>query len=144
MITSISMPRTADIKKYVDCDIQINGGELMPFTALPDDAQGAEIYRQALAGKYGEIAISPSTNHRWDGRQWSPIPQSNLTEIAEGEKARKFTLANAEIAPLQDAQELGIATDQEVKKLAAWKKYRVMLNRIDTSSAPHIDWPVAP
>ncbi|EOZ2641109.1 tail fiber assembly protein, partial [Escherichia coli] len=26
----------------------------------------------------------------------------------------------------------------------AWKKYRVLLNRIDTSTAPDIDWPTIP
>ncbi|MXE05818.1 tail fiber assembly protein, partial [Escherichia coli] len=29
-------------------------------------------------------------------------------------------------------------------KLAAWKKYRVLLNRIDTSTAPDIVWPEIP
>ncbi|OKT75363.1 phage tail protein, partial [Escherichia coli] len=26
--------------------------------------------------------------------------------------------------------------------LEAWKKYRVLLNRVDTSTAPDIEWPV--
>ncbi|EKS5109754.1 tail fiber assembly protein, partial [Escherichia coli] len=25
-----------------------------------------------------------------------------------------------------------------------WKKYRVLLNRVDTSTAPDIEWPAAP
>ncbi|HHI0038141.1 tail fiber assembly protein, partial [Escherichia coli] len=28
--------------------------------------------------------------------------------------------------------------------LAAWKKYRVLLNRVDTSTAPDIEWPATP
>ncbi|MGS6301058.1 MULTISPECIES: tail fiber assembly protein, partial [Enterobacter] len=28
--------------------------------------------------------------------------------------------------------------------LTEWKKYRVLLNRVDTSKAPDIDWPVPP
>ncbi|ELJ6731449.1 tail fiber assembly protein, partial [Escherichia coli] len=28
--------------------------------------------------------------------------------------------------------------------LEAWKKYRVLLNRVDTSVAPDIEWPAAP
>ncbi|EMG9853476.1 tail fiber assembly protein, partial [Escherichia coli] len=28
--------------------------------------------------------------------------------------------------------------------LEAWKKYRVLLNRIDTSTAPDIEWPEIP
>ncbi|EHH6603082.1 tail fiber assembly protein [Escherichia coli] len=38
-------------------------------------------------------------------------------------------------APLLDAVELGIATDEETSLLAAWKKYRVLLNRVDKSTA---------
>ncbi|MEQ5456473.1 tail fiber assembly protein, partial [Escherichia coli] len=26
----------------------------------------------------------------------------------------------------------------------AWKKYRVLLNRVDTSTAPDIEWPTNP
>ncbi|EOA1639273.1 tail fiber assembly protein, partial [Escherichia coli] len=25
-----------------------------------------------------------------------------------------------------------------------WKKYRVLLNRVDTSTAPDIEWPTSP
>ncbi|NAG96242.1 hypothetical protein GUC37_25905, partial [Escherichia coli] len=28
--------------------------------------------------------------------------------------------------------------------LEAWKKYRVLLNRVDTSTAPDIEWPTNP
>ncbi|EIZ0225435.1 tail fiber assembly protein, partial [Escherichia coli] len=45
---------------------------------------------------------------------------------------------------LQDAVDLELATEEEVTQLAAWKRYRVLLNRIDTSTAPEIKWPVTP
>lgn len=48
------------------------------------------------------------------------------------------------IAPLQDAEELGIATEADTALLIRWKRYRVMLNRLDTSSAPSIEWPERP
>lgn len=51
--------------------------------------------------------------------------------------------ANA-IAPLQDAVDLDMATEDETTLLAAWRKYRVLLSRIDASTAPDIVWPVAP
>ncbi|EBX9481592.1 hypothetical protein DUA64_25650 [Salmonella enterica subsp. enterica serovar Abony] len=35
----------------------------------------------------------------------------------------------------------GIATDDEKAKLAEWKKYRVLVNRVDTSSPI---WPEIP
>lgn len=63
---------------------------------------------------------------------------------AEATKARLIALAAETIAPLQDALDLGIATEDEAAALIAWKKYRVLLARVDTSSAPEVDWPEAP
>ncbi|WP_250313207.1 tail fiber assembly protein, partial [Escherichia coli] len=48
------------------------------------------------------------------------------------------------IAPLQDAVDLEIATEEERSLLEAWNKYRVLLNRVDTSTAPDIEWPANP
>ncbi|PSY39661.1 phage tail protein, partial [Escherichia albertii] len=45
---------------------------------------------------------------------------------------------------LQDAVDLEIATEEEKSLLAAWKKHRVLLNRVDTSTAPDIEWPAVP
>ena len=33
---------------------------------------------------------------------------------------------------------------EETSLLEAWKMYRVLLNRVDTSTAPDIEWPVNP
>jgi len=52
--------------------------------------------------------------------------------------------ASDTIAPLQDASELGIATDEEAATLMLWKHYRVMLNRLDLSTSPEIEWPERP
>ncbi|WP_173671553.1 tail fiber assembly protein, partial [Escherichia coli] len=52
--------------------------------------------------------------------------------------------ASEHIAPLQDAVELELATEEENSLLEAWKKYRVLLNRVDTSVAPDIEWPTSP
>ncbi|HAL9962809.1 TPA: tail fiber assembly protein [Escherichia coli] len=48
------------------------------------------------------------------------------------------------IAPLQDAVDLEIATEEERSLLEAWNKYRVLLNRVDTSTVPDIEWPANP
>ncbi|HBA5448361.1 TPA: tail fiber assembly protein [Escherichia coli] len=37
-----------------------------------------------------------------------------------------------------------IATEEEKALLAAWKTYRVLLNRVDTSTAPDIEWQEEP
>ncbi|EME5337343.1 TPA: tail fiber assembly protein, partial [Escherichia coli] len=39
---------------------------------------------------------------------------------------------------------LEIATEEEKALLAAWKTYRVLLNRVDTSVAPDIEWLIQP
>ncbi|ENC3164680.1 tail fiber assembly protein, partial [Escherichia albertii] len=53
-------------------------------------------------------------------------------------------VASEHIAPLQDAVDLEIATEEEASLLAAWKKYRVLLNRVDISVASDIEWPTIP
>ncbi|NHN52693.1 tail fiber assembly protein [Providencia rettgeri] len=73
-----------------------------------------------------------------------PISKEQLTAEAEQQKQSLLAEANNAIAPLQDAVDLGMATDEEKAKLTAWKTYRVLLNRVDTSLAPNIDWPVKP
>ncbi|HBB3890913.1 TPA: tail fiber assembly protein [Escherichia coli] len=45
---------------------------------------------------------------------------------------------------VQDAADLEIATEEEISLLEAWKKYRVLLNRVDTSTAQDIEWPALP
>ncbi|ECW7108570.1 tail fiber assembly protein, partial [Salmonella enterica subsp. enterica serovar Virchow] len=60
---------------------------------------------------------------------------------AEGTKRRLLQMASGKIAPLQDAVDLGIATDDEKAQLDEWKKYRVLVNRVDTANP---DWPDVP
>lgn len=39
---------------------------------------------------------------------------------------------------------LQIVIEEETSLREAWKKYRVLLNRVDTSTAPDIEWPEEP
>lgn len=52
--------------------------------------------------------------------------------------------ASTKIAPLQDAVELEIATEEEIALLNNWKKYRVLLNRVDPTKSANIEWPEVP
>ncbi|HAP2141717.1 chromosome partitioning protein ParB [Escherichia coli] len=63
---------------------------------------------------------------------------------AEETKNNLMQVASEHIAPLQDAADLEIATEEEISLLEAWKKYRVLLNRVDTSTAQDIEWPALP
>ena len=51
--------------------------------------------------------------------------------------------ATIRINPLQDAVDLGMATNEEEALLLLWKRYRVDLNRIDITSHP-VNWPQQP
>ncbi|WP_268745292.1 MULTISPECIES: tail fiber assembly protein [Photorhabdus] len=62
----------------------------------------------------------------------------------EGQKSEKMIAANLIIQPLQDAIDLGIATNEEKTLLLSWKRYRVLLSRIDTSLVSEINWPEKP
>lgn len=70
-------------------------------------------------------------------------PQSEEELIAETEsqKAQLRAAADSEIEWRQDAVDAGIATGEETAALAEWKKYRVLLMRVDTEDP---DWPTPP
>ena len=60
------------------------------------------------------------------------------------QKSYLLSLATGKIEPLQDAVDLDIATESEISQLKAWKKFRVLVNRVDASLAPDIEWPEMP
>ncbi|UKL15100.1 tail fiber assembly protein [Elizabethkingia phage EKP1] len=78
---------------------------------------------------------------------WVDVPpptQEQLVATAEQQKVSLRATADRAIAPLQDAVDLDMATDDEKAALTAWRKYRVLLNRVDTTKAPDITWPDQP
>lgn len=92
--------------------------------------------------------LEPKTEFdKWNGKKWvtdTEAQKSALVAEAENEKTQRLNEANNTISYLQDAVDVGLATEEEVAALQAWKKYRVLLNRVDTSIAPDIDWPEKP
>jgi len=72
------------------------------------------------------------------------VPRGELIAQAEQHKGNLISEASQTISILQDAVDLDMATDDEKARLTAWKKYRVLLNRVDTSNAPDIKWPDKP
>lgn len=114
--------------------------------ALPDDLV------EVSADEYDEFTGAnpdgklPCYNKKMLWVDAPPIQytREQLIIQAQQKKTAFMVTANQSIAPLQDAIDLGIATEREVACLQLWKKYRVELNRIDTSLAPDIDWPTSP
>lgn len=72
------------------------------------------------------------------------VSHESQVEQAEYQRSQLRAKADSEIAWRQDAVDAGIATAEETAALAEWKKYRVLLMRVDTSKAPDIEWPPLP
>lgn len=75
---------------------------------------------------------------------WMDAPPQSEEELiaeAESQKAQLRAAADSEIEWRQDAVDAGIATGEETAALAEWKKYRVLLMRVDTEDP---DWPTPP
>ncbi|MDM4471381.1 tail fiber assembly protein [Klebsiella michiganensis] len=89
---------------------------------------------------------APSTPYdKWDGSAWvTDAAQQHAADVAAAETQKKHMIAqvSADISILQDAVTLNMATDAEKSTLTSMQVYRVLLNRVDTSLAPDIVWPV--
>ncbi|EMY0058003.1 tail fiber assembly protein [Providencia rettgeri] len=92
--------------------------------------------------------LEPKTEFdKWNGKKWvtdTEAQKAVFVAQAEQEKLQRLDEANSTITYLQDAIEVGLDDDDYNAKLTAWKTYRVLLNRVDTSLAPNIDWPEKP
>lgn len=113
---------------------------------IPDDA--IDITEQAwadlLAGQAKGKLIACGVDLRPCLTE-QPLPTADeLIRQAEDKRSRLRSEADTIIQPLQDANDLGIATDDEASQLIAWKKYRVMLMRVNTEDAENIIWPEQP
>lgn len=90
-------------------------------------------------------SVSPGGEYqKWDGKAWvkdEAAEKAAQLRQAEETKSRLLQMASEKIAPLQDAVDLGLATDDEKAQLDEWKKYRVLVNRVDTLNP---DWPEKP
>lgn len=91
------------------------------------------------------VSVAPEGNFmKWDGEKWvhdADAEKAAQTTQATQQKESLLAMAASKIAPLQDAVDLDIATEAETALLLAWKKYRVLLNRVDTSKP---EWPTPP
>ncbi|EJB9143170.1 tail fiber assembly protein, partial [Salmonella enterica] len=110
-----------------------------------DTTTGNQVYISAPGPLPENVtSVSPDGEYqKWDSKAQVWVNDevaeaaARLRE-AEGTKNRLLQMASEKIAPLQDAVDLGIATDDEKARLDEWKKYRVRANRVDTSNP---DWP---
>lgn len=73
----------------------------------------------------------------------SPMPEDDSEVGRANKRIALLAEASLKIAPLQDATDLGIATESEASMLAAWKRYRVDLIRLNLA-ASSLEWPIIP
>ncbi|MDT9809973.1 tail fiber assembly protein [Citrobacter freundii] len=144
----VSMPgNSTDIDPGEDI-----AGKVAVFTdgvwKLKEDHRGQTVWstndgRAAIVDYIGEIkpdftTMSPSTPFDiWGGGKWvTDTEAQRIATIAdaEREKLRLKAVADDEISWRQDAVDAGIATAEETAALSEWKKYRVLLMRIDTAN----------
>ncbi len=91
----------------------------------------------------------PSEFHEWAGADWALNEAAQSAALAAQVKQQRDAAlheATTRIAPLQDAVDLGMATEAEAEQLRQWKVYRVQLSRIEQQAGfpASVDWPAAP
>ncbi|MEZ2894656.1 tail fiber assembly protein [Providencia rettgeri] len=119
--------------------------EYIDAGTFPSDAKLVEnaVFDEFSQNKEGKYR----TANRKGEPVWKSIPPKSKDEfIAEAEQIKRTLIAesSAEIAPLQYAVDLNIATTEEVSRLTKWKEYSVLLSRADTLAAPDVEWPIKP
>ncbi|WP_254920946.1 tail fiber assembly protein, partial [Photorhabdus luminescens] len=89
----------------------------------------------------------PTDFDKWDGEEWvvdKDLLKSHQINEAKQKQAALLQHANETISLLQDSVDVEIATEDEEAALLEWKKYRVLLSRVDVLQAPDIEWPEEP
>lgn len=113
---------------------------------IPEDAVKItdNEWSDLLAGQAKGKLIACGADLRPSLTEQPLLTADELISHAEYKRSRLRTEADTIIQPLQDANDLGIATDDEASQLIAWKKYRVMLMRVNTKDPGNIKWPPLP
>ena len=87
--------------------------------------------------KEGFTLLEPFQFSRWNGKKWVLDEDEQKEFKIKQNKILKNSLlneANENISILQDSIDFDMAEDGDEEKLKAWKKYRILLNRIDISN----------
>ncbi|MBU6520574.1 tail fiber assembly protein [Pantoea sp. B270] len=111
------------------------------------DVKPEKLYHPSLVWvDISALETPPDVNYLYrDGVFSAPVIEAeDPVFLAASRQAVEMEEASRLMAPLQDAVDIGKATQEEIARLNEWKEYRVMLNRIDTTKAPDIDWPQKP
>ena len=86
--------------------------------------------------KEGFTLLEPFQFSRWNGKKWVLDEDEQKEFKIKQNKSLKNSLlneANENISILQDAIDLEMSEDGDEERLKAWKKYRILLTRVDAS-----------
>lgn len=90
---------------------------------------------EPLAGPY-PLTLEPTDDP-------TPPPFVPSLEVLKAERDELLRIAGVNIAPLQDAIDLDMASPDDVALLTKWKQYRVAVSRVDLTTHPVV-FPKAP
>ncbi|MFG1173873.1 tail fiber assembly protein [Erwiniaceae bacterium CAU 1747] len=127
------------------------------WEAVPDyrgtTAYSTENGQSEVVAVIGELPdsltlLEPSTPYdKWDGGQWvtdTAAQHQDAVAAAEQQKHDRCTDAQSVIAGWQTDLQLGVITDGDKARLISWRSYIRLLQAVDTSTAPDINWPELP
>lgn len=91
---------------------------------------------------------APATDYDvWNNGGWvtdTKAQQAAIVAAANKIKSSLISEATTEISPLEDAQSGGYLDESDIPILQAWQKYRYLLTKVNTSTAPNVSWPQKP
>jgi hypothetical protein len=126
--------------------------------SLSEDHRGETVYSIATGEEIhisdigplpeNTVVTAPSGQYeKWDGKGWVKDADAEKAAQVAGavaEKASRISAASQHIQILNDSIAYDGGQPSDADSLKAWTGYRVLLNRIDTSTAPDIAWPEKP
>lgn len=147
--TNIAPPNIPGGKAAVFGSTKWNLAEDHRNKLLYSKETGKQVYITDLGPLPPDVtAVAPEGDFMcWGSEGWvkdTEAERASAVAHAAGEKKRLIQEATLAIGILQDAFDLAESTDEEQVSLSVWKKYRVMVNRVDTSLAPACEWPEKP
>lgn len=125
---------------------------------LVPDHRGTKVYdtttaQQSEIKELGELpdgvtTIAPDVEFpKWNGKKWvTDKAEKKAADVAAAEAQKQYLIAevNAETQILQTKLALKRIKPDELELLNAWMDYLDLLETVDTTTAPDIDWPQKP
>ncbi|MEN4604063.1 tail fiber assembly protein [Pantoea agglomerans] len=100
--------------------------------------EGSDNVSIGFAYAKGKFTAPPLTEEQIEKQRQEEMAVNQIN------KNQLMSEATQQIAVLQDAVDLEMATEEETTDLPLWKKYRVLLSRVDIENAKAITWPQKP